>query len=124
MEYRSPISGALIPRGKPFEQGNEQRERARIAGKKSGEARRKRKTLREDFLTLLASLVEQEDGTKKRIQEMMAEAIVARAVCGDVRAAEYIRDTIGEKPVESVAINAPDPAIMAEVKAYLDGLGD
>ena len=63
------------------------------AGKRSAEVRRARKTLREELLMLLA-----EGDT----QNKMSVAQIVKAMKGDTRAFEVIRDTIGEKPTEKV----------------------
>lgn len=72
---------------------NEQREIAKAGGIASGEARRKRKSLREELGLLL------ENGNT---QESVAVALIEKAMKGDVKAFEVIRDTIGEKPVDKV----------------------
>lgn len=66
----------------------------RKGGKKSGETRRKRKALKEQLLLLL------ETGNA---QEQLCTSLFEKALSGDVRAFEVIRDTIGEKPVDKVA---------------------
>lgn len=71
----------------------ELREMARNGGLASGEARRKRKTLKEELLLLLS------DGDT---QKSVTLALIAKAMDGDTRAFEIIRDTIGEKPVDKV----------------------
>lgn len=71
----------------------EQREIARKGGKASGEARRKRKTFKEELLLLL----EQGD-----TQEKISLAILQKAMQGDIKAYESIRDTVGEKPKENI----------------------
>ena len=71
----------------------ERRERASKAGKASVEARRKRKTLREELLALLE---------KGEYQEKISTALIGRAMTGDTKAYEVIRDTIGEKPTDKV----------------------
>lgn len=62
-------------------------------GIKSGETRRRRKTLREELLALLE---------KGDTQENMTLALIQKAMNGDVQAFNSIRDTIGEKPVDKV----------------------
>lgn len=47
------------------------------------------------------------------VQAGMATAILKQALDGNVRAAEYIRDIIGQKPAETVNINTPDADVMA-----------
>lgn len=66
-------------------------EEARKGGINSGIARRERKTFKEDLITMLSD---------SDIQERISTAIIKRALDGDIRAFEVIRDTIGEKPIE------------------------
>lgn len=84
----------------PFDEltENEQRAIASAGGKASVEARRKRKTLKEELLLML------ED---ENVQMSIAAALIKEAIEGNasksVRGAfETIRDTIGEKPAEKV----------------------
>ena len=63
-------------------------------GKKSVQKRRERKALKEQLLLLL------ETGNA---QEQLCTSLFEKALSGDVRAFEVIRDTIGEKPVDKVA---------------------
>lgn len=69
----------------------EARERGKKGGKRSADARKERKVLREQLLVLLS-----EGDT----QENMVIALINRALSGDVKAFEVIRDTIGEKPID------------------------
>lgn len=69
-------------------------------GRISGEVRRARRKLRDDLEYLLSQA---QDG--KTNQEMIAEAIIAKALIGDVRAFETIRDTVGEKPTDNVTLS-------------------
>lgn len=62
-------------------------------GKASAEARRARKTLKEELLLLLS-----EGDTQKSV----TIALLKKAMDGDVKAFEVLRDSIGEKPVEKV----------------------
>lgn len=75
-----------------------QRERKEIA-KKGAEATNKlkaqRKTLREELLLLL----EQGDTRSK-----LSLSIIQKAMTGDTKAFEVIRDTIGEKPKENISV--------------------
>ena len=72
-------------------------------GKKSGEIRRRRKTLREDLIALLKTVKTTTDGKEKTVQEGILASLIMKALTGDVKAFEVIRDTIGEKPVDKVA---------------------
>ena len=72
----------------------ERRENARKAGIASGEARRERKTLREELVLLLST---------GQYQSKMCTKLVKKAMKGDIAAFTTIRDTIGEKPVDKVS---------------------
>ena len=107
----SPVNGQPVPDGSEyqFEQGDKQREIARKAGRKSGEIRRARKTLREELLALLSEqITDKNSGKKVAAQEAMSTALIRQAVQGNTKAYEIIRDTIGEKPMETVSITAVD----------------
>lgn len=99
----SPINGAVLPRGRPFQTGDE---RAKNAGKKSGKTRKQRKTLREELLAVLTDMKIPEKSTGKEVpvQEALSVSLIRSALNGNVKAYEIIRDTIGEKPIESVTV--------------------
>ena len=71
----------------------EARERGRKGGLASVEARRKRKSLKEELLLML------ED---EELQQSVAIALIKQAQNGNVKAFGMLRDTIGEAPVEKV----------------------
>lgn len=71
----------------------EAREISKKGGIRSGEVRRERKKLKEELLLLLS------EGDNNR---RMSLAIFERALNGDTKAFEVIRDTIGEKPKEQI----------------------
>lgn len=75
-----------------FHSGKEAANAGRAGGIAAGEARRKWATLREAFKDKMT------DGDRVRIFNAMLE----KAAAGDVRAAEFLRDTMGEKPVDRV----------------------
>lgn len=95
---------------------SEQRAIARKGGKASAAKRAARKTFREGLLLLLAEELKDKGGqpTGKTTQDAVIAGLVKRAISGDVRAAEFIRDTIGEKPVQDVAIMAGDFSALDE----------
>ena len=74
---------------------SERRRIAALGGKKSGEARREKKKLRE----ILEMLLERPEGDCTTA-EAISVALINKALSGDVKAYETVRDTIGEKPVE------------------------
>ena len=111
---KSPINGVPLPIGKRFERGEEQREKARKAGKRSGEVRKARKTLREELLQLLSIDIKGKDGKTKSTQEAMSSALIRQAMMGNTRAFEIVRDTIGEKPVDNISISTMDMSALDE----------
>lgn len=85
-------------------------------GKKSGEVRRARKTLREELLAILSS---------GDIQNRMSLALIQEALNGNgsgsvTKAFETVRDTIGEKPIDKVVVAEVDQNIIDEVEAMLN----
>lgn len=119
---RSPINGAELPEGRPFEQGEEQRERARRAGKKSGEVRRARKTFREEMLELLQVTSPDSDGKPHTQQELILAAMIKEARGGNVKAYEAVHSTIGEKQQERLEVAVALPQFDA-LDAAFSGLG-
>ena len=88
----------------------EQRAIASAGGKASGEARRKRKTLKEELLLILS---------EGETQQSVTLALIEKAMSGDTKAFEVIRDTIGEKPIDKVMIADVEPSVIAEVEAMV-----
>ena len=86
-----------------------------MGGKASVEARRKRKSLKEELLLML------ED---EEVQKSVTIALINQAQKGNVKAYEMIRDTIEEKPVEKVqstqTIVDMSKFSTEEIKAMLD----
>ena len=68
-------------------------------GKASKIARNKRKALKEELLLLLA---------EGETQKAMSLAIISKALTGDTKAFEVIRDTIGEKPTDKQEVKIVD----------------
>lgn len=85
---------------KPVRSTSEAREKGKKGGIASGEARRKRKTLKEELLLLLES---------KNYNEKISLSMIHEALNGNVRAFETIRDTIGEKPKDKIEIDQDKP---------------
>ena len=100
---------------RPVSSKDEARERGRKGGLASGEARRKRKTLKEELLLMLA---------EGETQQSVTLALIEKAMGGDTKAFEVIRDTIGEKPVDKVMIADVEPSVIAEVEAMVTGETD
>lgn len=82
----------------PAPSAEEARRRGSLGGKKSAEARKKRKALRE--LLEVALMMPSEDGGNRI--DAIVSAIISKAETGDTKAFEVIRDTLGEKPTDKV----------------------
>lgn len=76
------------------------REYGRRGGYKKAENDKKRKTLREELLALLAN---------GNTQNKMSLAMIEKAMNGDTKAFEVIRDTIGEKPKDKLELDQDKP---------------
>lgn len=103
----------------------EQREIARKGGIASGKARREKRALKDTLEELLA--MPMKEGRSADIDEIksiagikgknitMQEAIMLsmldKAAKGDVKAAEYVRDTIGQKPDNRMNIDMNLPVL-------------
>ena len=86
---------------------SERRKNARKAGIKSGEVRRQKKSMREMLDYLLEKELTNKNGEKATTLEAMMASMIKQSISGNVRACEFIRDTIGQKPTEKVeATNA------------------
>ena len=82
----------------PFNELTEdkQREIAKKGGKASAKARQERKALKDELLLLLS---------KGDTQQKVSLALIQQALEGNTKAFEIIRDTIGEKPVDTIQGN-------------------
>ena len=80
-------------------------EAGRKGGLKSAETRQKRKALRELLEVALKMPSERRDMSRA---ESMVAALIERAEDGDTKAFEIVRDTVGEKPVQSVDLASSD----------------
>lgn len=94
----------------------EVKKNASKGGKKSGEVRRARKTLREELLALLSS-----GDTQSRMSlALLNEALNGNNSGSVTKAFEVVRDTIGEKPVDKVVVAEVDQSIIDEVERMMN----
>ena len=100
----------------------ERRAAAKKAGKASGEARRRRATMRDDAIAILSAVVNRPSliealnqlgiaDKNPTIQRAILAGQAIAAIKGNTHAAEYIRDTCGEKPVERIEQMGEMPVI-------------
>ncbi len=85
-----------------FRSGSEAAEMGKKGGRASGRSRRKRKQLREYLEVLLGKKME--DGSTRA--EHICQALIEKALTGDARSFELIRDTLGEKPADKISTQA------------------
>lgn len=89
---------------------DQSREEAQKNGRKggiaSGEARRNKKTMKEmlDYL-LEKEIVNQTTGEMVTCREAMLSSMVKKAIKGDVKACQFVRDTSGEAPVTKTEVS-------------------
>jgi len=119
----------------------QRRENARKAGLASGVARQKRKKLRDVLGNMMTSHVTEEElrvaletaGYEPTHENAIGLAAIIKASHGDIEAARFVRDTLGEKPTESFNLATTDRPIRsldlssytdAELEAIADGLDD
>ena len=107
----------------------ERAERARKAGKASAEARRKYRAMRDLLKQVLVLDVDDPDMAKAMkalgLEPSRANAIalntVAKAGVGDIEAARFVRDTVGEKPTDTYNLGISGKPIKS---LDLSGLSD
>ena len=104
----------------------EARERGSMGGIASGKARREKKAMKETLETLLSMPLKngQETdlddiqslaatkGKNITVQEAIMLAQIQKAMKGDTKAAEYVRDTIGQKPDNKMNIDMKLPVFL------------
>lgn len=121
---------------KPVRTKSEARERGRNGGKASGEARRRKKTMRETAQLILdmqipnaakelkaklkAMGLTEEDFT---YQSAIMIGIVNQAMKGNTKAAAFLRDTVGENPMMLQEERGPSLADAIE-DAYRERMGE
>lgn len=96
-------------------------EEQKKGGIKSGEVRRARRDIRKALEALLEKDYQDKSGNVMSGTEAIALKQMEKAMKGDSRAFEIIRDTIGQKPVERVQITEIDQADIDEVEAMVLG---
>lgn len=94
----------------------EKREIAKKGGKASGKARREKATIKK----YLQMLLEEGDFNGKNGAEAIASSAVHKAIHGDVKAMAFVRDTVGEKPVENVQIAKVDQEAIDDINEMLE----
>ena len=111
---------AKISENTRFKTGSEQVEIARLGGFASGKARREKRTMREIAEIILSKNVTTSDGVVTGKYAVLAK-VIDKALKGDLQAAAFIRDTIGEKPTEKTQTELTLTQALVE---FVDGESD
>lgn len=104
-DQRSPITGQPVPQGQKFTSSTA-RENGAKGGKRTQARKKQMKALRQELEELLAAKTTDRHGKKVTVQRAMSARLIDQAMHGSVRAFEVIRDTIGQRPVDEVNMNA------------------
>ena len=80
------------------------------------ETKKRQKTFREEFQLELAAMVKDKSGKEQSVKNAITKTAVQKALKGDLRAIEFIRDTIGEKPAENIVLFEADADVIAQVE--------
>ena len=90
-------------------------EEAKKGGRASAEARRRRKAMREAFDELLCREFTDKEGNTTDGVKALVTRVYQKALKGDMKAVQFIRDTVGEMPVQRVEVDTIDPQARAEM---------
>ena len=85
-------------------------EEQKKGGIASGEARRRKRDIRMALEALLEKDYTDKNGNVMTGVEAIALKQMEKAMKGDTRAFEVVRDTVGQKPVEKVSMSATEEA--------------
>lgn len=96
-------------------------EEAKKGGIASGEARRRKRDIRLALEALLEKEYRGKDGKTLTGAEAIAIKQMEKALKGDTRAFEVIRDSAGQKPVDKVMIAEVDQDVINEVEKAVLG---
>lgn len=109
----------LIGKGFADRSTEEARELGRRGGVASGIARREKRNLRMQLEMLLDKEYKVKVGDGEKLisgGEAVSTKLLEKALKGDVRAFEVLRDTIGQRPVEKIMVAEVDTDIIDEVE--------
>lgn len=113
---------------KPVKTEEEARAKGKKGGIASGKARREKKAMRETLAVLLSMPMKDGKfadvdsiknfasmkGKNIDVQTAISIAMIQRALKGDKGAAEFIRDTSGQKPTDSMNIIGAVPVVLKD----------
>lgn len=100
---------------------SEKRKIAKKGGKASGEARRNKRDICAALEALLEKTYKGKGGEELSGAEAIALKQMEKALKGDTRAFEVVRDSAGQKPVEKVMIAEVEQDVIDEVERAVLG---
>ena len=83
-------------------------EEAKRGGIASGEARRRKRDIRLALEALLEKDISDKNGNVMTTTEAIALKQIEKALKGDTKAFEVVRDTVGQKPTEKLDVTVND----------------
>lgn len=98
-----------------FKRGEKQAAIAKKGGIASGEAKRRKKLLKECLDELLEKDYVDKKGNKASGAEALASTLFKKALAGDLKAFELVRDTAGQKPIDKIMVADVDQETMDSV---------
>jgi hypothetical protein len=75
--------------------------------------------MREAFDELLSREFTDKEGTTTAGVTALVTRVYQKALKGDMRAVQFIRDTVGEMPVQKIEVDTIDPQARAEMDELL-----
>lgn len=112
---------------KPFKPGEDARNNGRKGGIASGQSRREKRAMQDTAALILAMPLKggdpadvetitlaATDGGNFTIEEAALIAAAKKALDGDYKALEFLRDTAGEKPIDRLSLETPPDLEKAE----------
>ena len=107
----------------------ERRECGRRGGIKSGETKRRKKAMKETLEVLLSMPMKDGKisdieaiknfsslkGKNINVQEALIISMIQKAMKGDVKAAEFLRDTSGQKPVDTTILEVEPVTLVNDI---------
>ena len=104
----------LVPQSKRTK--DEQRKIATMGGVASGKARRDKKNIRLAVEALLEKDYKGKDGKILSGAEAITVKQMEKALKGDTKAFEVLRDSAGQKPIERVMVAEVDQTVIDEIE--------
>ena len=86
----------------------EQQKIASAGGQASGEARRRKRDIRLALEALLEKDISDKNGNVMTTTEAIALKQIEKALKGDTKAFEVVRDTVGQKPTDKIDLTVND----------------